>query len=151
MWVWYQLKFAISCSFYSHEPMSHKFTFKLYENFVVTLYMYILPISKFWCFMKWSSLEVLPVYIIDKWFQTLEWSKNVFKEISSLKGLLCDFDIVDWKLTPSSSRLMSLPFFIIILIAMITTPIIGRMIWLRKTINQAGYSVSWSGVSLKKK
>ena len=28
MWVWNQLKFAISCSFYSHEPMSHKFTFK---------------------------------------------------------------------------------------------------------------------------
>ena len=32
--VWHQLKFAISRSFYSHEPMSHKFTFKLYENLI---------------------------------------------------------------------------------------------------------------------
>ena len=39
MWLWYQLRFAIFFSFYSHEPISHKFTFKLYENFVVTLYI----------------------------------------------------------------------------------------------------------------
>ena len=35
------IKFPISCSFYSHEPMSHKFRLKLYENFVVTLYFHI--------------------------------------------------------------------------------------------------------------
>jgi hypothetical protein len=38
-----------------------------------------------------------------------------------------------------------------ILIAMITTPIIGKMIWLRNTINQAGYFASWSGGRLKEK
>ena len=57
--------------------------------------------------------------------------------------------IVDWKLAPSSSRLMSFPLIIMILIAMITTPIIGKMIWLRNTINQAGYFASWSGGRLK--
>ena len=45
IWVWYQLKFAISCSFYSNEPISHKFTFKLYENFVVTLYFVLQYLS----------------------------------------------------------------------------------------------------------
>ena len=38
MWVWYQLKFAIFFNFYSHEPISHNFTFKVYENLVRTLY-----------------------------------------------------------------------------------------------------------------
>ena len=46
MWVWYQLKFAISCSFYSNEPISHKFTFKLYENFVVHI-----------CFALWKGIS----------------------------------------------------------------------------------------------
>ena len=59
--------------------------------------------------------------------------------------------IVDWKLAPSSSRLMSFPFFIMILIAMITIPIIGKMILPRNTINQAGYFASWAGGRLKKK
>ena len=46
---------------------------------------------------------------------------------------------------------MSLPFFIMILIAMITIPIIGKMILPRNTINQAGYFASWAGGRLKKK
>ena len=58
-------------------------------------------------------------------------------------------NIVDWKLAPSNSRLMSFPLFTMILIAMITTPNIGKMIWHRNTINQAGYFASWSCGRLK--
>ena len=57
--------------------------------------------------------------------------------------------IADWKLTPKSFWLMSLPFFIMILIAMINKPIIGRTIRLKNTINQAGNFISWSSVRLK--
>ena len=68
MWVWYQLKFAISCSFYSHEPMSHKFTFKLYENFVVTLY-YRIELY-YWCKPYHFSHDVLFFVFrhLYKWF-----------------------------------------------------------------------------------
>ena len=38
MWTWYQLKFAIYFNFYWHEPISHKLTFKVYENLKFTLY-----------------------------------------------------------------------------------------------------------------
>ena len=40
MWVWCPFKFAIFCNFYSHEPISHKFTFKLFENLKSTLIHY---------------------------------------------------------------------------------------------------------------
>ena len=44
---------------------------------------------------------------------------------------------------------MSLPFFIMILIAMINKPIIGRTIRLKNTINQAGNFISLSSGRLK--
>ena len=57
--------------------------------------------------------------------------------------------IADWKWTPKSFWLMSLPFFIIILIAMINNPIIGRTMRLKNTIKQAGNFLSWSSGRLK--
>ena len=57
--------------------------------------------------------------------------------------------IADWKWTPKSFWLMSLPFFIMILIAMINKPIIGRTMRLKNTIKQAGNFLSWSSGRLK--
>ena len=47
MWTWYQLKFAIYCNFYSHEPISHKWhVWKLKVHPVCTSSLSICVFSK---------------------------------------------------------------------------------------------------------